>query len=76
MDDRFDWADYPADHVGPLAPPGATLVETSTNDCADIDECANKNDVDECADNESDDSDILDTDGTDYYVIRRKNWLY
>ena len=37
MDDRFDWSDYPAGHVGPLepAPQDAMEVEAPTQPVAD-----------------------------------------
>ena len=74
MDDRFEWADYPPQHVGPLAPPGAQLVENPSRtdldgdvELKDIDKCE---DIDECADGSESEDDFLD-DGTDIFVLIR-----
>ena len=66
MDDRFDWSDYPIGHVGPLAPPGAQLVENAPS-CVDIDECAEVQDISESVKDDcgSDDESLLGSDGTD-----------
>ena len=73
MDDRFDWADYPPQHVGPLAPPGAELVENPSNvdidECAEIEDIEKCDDVDECADGDSESDDEFLDDGTDILII-------